>query len=200
VFTGIISQIVTVLRHTTVENGLVLTFSRPREWNDLVLGESIASNGACLSVSEIRPNEYDCYLMGETLGKTTFGKSLPKRVNLERAMGVSDRFGGHFVTGHVDGIGTVVAIDKAAGWDMRIKFSHEFAGLVILKGSICIDGVSLTVSEVAGDTLGVSLIPHTLANTTLGELKLGDSVNLEFDMIGKYIANIMEARQDHANV
>jgi riboflavin synthase len=198
VFTGIISHIANVLNHVPADGGLVLTFERPRDWSDLVLGESIATEGVCLTVSALRDGEYDCFLMGETLSKTTFGGHVPERVNLERAMSSGERFGGHIVQGHVDGIGEVTGIDTAEGYVMKVKFGRGKAGLVMYKGSICINGVSLTVARVQGDELAVALIPHTLEYTTLSRLRAGDRVNLEFDVIGKYIANIMEARQAHA--
>ncbi len=193
-FTGIISDVAAVLKHSSVADGITMSFERPAGWTDLSLGESIATDGACLTVSALRDDGYDCFLMSETLRKTTFGTAMPKRVNLERAMRAGDRFGGHIVQGHVDEVGTVVGIDESAGWVMRVRFGHEQAGLVMYKGSICINGVSLTVTQVRDDELSVALIPHTLEHTTLGDLKAGDRVNLEFDTVGKYIANIMEAR------
>ncbi len=197
-FTGIISHIAAVLNHTPVADGLEVTFARPAAWKDLELGESIATDGVCLTVSAMRADEYDCFLMGETLSKTIFGGVVPERVNLERAMKPSDRLGGHIVQGHVDGVGKVVGVDTSAGYGLKVQFERENRGLVMYKGSICINGVSLTVAQVQGNVLSVALIPHTLEHTTLSELKAGDQVNLEFDAVGKYIANIMEARHDHA--
>jgi riboflavin synthase len=197
-FTGIITNIATVLRHKPVGDGLELTFARPAGWGDLALGESVATNGVCLTVSALREGEYDCYVMGETLGKTTFGGELPARVNLERAMTAADRIGGHLVSGHADGVGRVTAVDVADGYLVSVEFPVEGKRLVINKGSICIDGVSLTVAKAAGNVLSVALIPHSLENITLGDLRVDSKVNLEFDMVGKYIANMMEARQDYA--
>lgn len=199
VFTGIITQTAAVRRHAPDENGLVLTFARPASWIDLELGESIATNGACLTVAALRDDEYDCHLMSETLEKTTFGLAVPETVNLERSLSVADRFGGHFVQGHVDGMGRVSSIDKADGWVVNIEFAPEFAPLVIPKGSICVDGASLTVASTHGHRLSVALIPHTLEHTTLGKLRTGHVVNLEFDMVGKYIAKMMEAREADAS-
>lgn len=183
-----------VTGQTKSKSGLTLTFEKPNSWKDLVLGESIATNGACLTVAAIRDNEYDCQLMSETLAKTSFGHSVPARVNLERALSVQDRFGGHFVQGHVDGVGEVVSIDTDGEYRLHINFAPDKKDLVIYKGSITVDGVSLTVAKVSGKKLTVALIPHSLEHTTLGSLQVGDKVNLEFDMIGKYIANIMENR------
>lgn len=201
-FTGLITNIATVLRHRSVGEGLQLTLARPRSWDDLALGESVATNGVCLSVSALREVEYDCFVMGETLRKTTFGSPIadgfPTRVNLERAMTAGNRFGGHLVSGHVDGVGRVTTVDDADGYLLSVEFPIEGKGLVMSKGSICIDGVSLTVARVTGNVLSVALIPHSLENTTLGDLQVDSKVNLEFDMVGKYIANMMEARQDNA--
>ena len=188
-----------MLRHRTVDNGLVLTIARPSAWRDMQLGESISTNGVCLTVSELREDEYDSFVMHETSRLTTFGQAVPKRVNLERAMSVGDRLGGHLVSGHIDSAGKITDLDKSDGIDMTVEFDPVFADLVIRKGSICIDGVSLTVTGVTDSALRVSLIPFTLEQTTLGTLRVGDDVNLEFDMVGKYIANIMEKRQEHAS-
>jgi len=197
-FTGIITGTAEVVRSSLADTGLTMTFARPKSWTDMVLGESVSTNGVCLTVSALRADEYDCFLMPETLHKTSFGVAVPDAVNLERPMGVSDRFGGHFVQGHVDGVGTVSGVDTSDGYVLSVDFPAEYADLVIPKGSITINGVSLTVVNPTGNTLSVALIPHTLESTTLKSLQAGDPVNLEFDMIGKYIVNILERRQDHA--
>ena len=197
-FTGIITQTAAVRRYTPAPDGLLATFARPQGWHDMVLGESIATDGVCLTVAALRENEYDCFLMTETLNKTTFKAHPPQRVNLERPLGVSDRFGGHFVQGHVDGVGTVRSINATDGYVMSVEFAPENRELVMYKGSICLNGVSLTVAGVTKNSFTVALIPHTLESTTLSELRAGDQLNLEFDMLGKYIANIMEARRPDA--
>ncbi len=193
-FTGIITDVAKITGHKQNKAGLRLTFQKPVGWDDLALGESIATNGACLTVAEMRANEYDCQLVPETLAKTSFGVKLPETVNLERSLSVKDRFGGHFVQGHVDGVGKVTKIDSAGEYRLHINFDIDKQDLVISKGSITIDGVALTVAEVQGANFSMAIIPHTLESTTLGSLKVGDAVNLEFDMIGKYIAKIMENR------
>jgi riboflavin synthase len=193
-FTGIITETVAVRATKRLDEGLSVTFERPRGWRDLVLGESVATNGVCLTVDALRNDEYDCTLMPETLNVTAFGSSVPERVNLERALSSGDRFGGHFVQGHVDATGTAERVDHSEGFDLWVKFPEQQAALVINKGSIALNGVSLTVAEVRGESLRVSLIPHTLEHTTLGDLKAGDAVNLEFDMIGKYVQRLMETQ------
>lgn len=189
-FTGIITHMTEVVGNQKGAEGLTLSFKRPADWRDIELGESIATNGACLTVAAIRDDEYDCYLMQETLDKTAFGQKLPESVNLERSLRAGDRFGGHFVQGHVDCVGAVSAIDTTDGHRLSVDFPKENRQYVIYKGSITIDGVALTVTELQGNTLSVALIPHTLEHTTLGKLAPGDSVNLEFDMIGKYVVGV----------
>lgn len=194
-FTGIITEKTAIKRSSLQDDGLVITFVRPKSWKDMQLGESVATNGVCLTVSVLKNDEYQCFLMPETLQKTSFGTHAPKEVNLERPMGADGRFGGHFVQGHVDCVGTVSKIVAGDGWQVFVDYPAAFADLVIPKGSITIDGVSLTVVEAAGHTLSVALIPHTLEVTTLKSLKVGDKVNLEFDMIGKYVVNILKHRK-----
>ena len=194
-FTGIITHMAQVSARHDKTGGLVMTVQKPADWTDLELGESIATNGACLTVSKIREASYDYYLMPETLTKTAFGSKVPERVNLERSLSAEDRFGGHFMQGHVDDVGTVAKIDQHNGYTISVEFPADFAELVIYKGSIAINGASLTVASVQGNILTVALIPHTLEHTTLGSLKPGDKVNLEFDMLGKYVAKIMATRK-----
>lgn len=196
-FTGIITEVMPVLKTTRENGGVTLTFQKPLSWTDLELGESVATNGVCLTVTAIRDKEYDCFAMPETLNISAFGAGIPKKVNLERSLNAKDRFGGHFVQGHVDGVGEVVKVEPGEDYRLSVAFPPENAPLVMYKGSITINGASLTVAEASDDTLTVALIPHTLEHTTLQYLKEGDKVNLEFDMIGKYIANILE-KQAHA--
>lgn len=186
-FTGIISNITEILDQQKTSDGLRLVFQKPADWNDLKLGESVATDGACLTVSKIENENYECELVPETLDKTTFGVSVPKQVNLERSLAAGERFGGHFVQGHVDGLGTVEAVDEKTGYELEISFEPADKNLIIPKGSITINGVSLTIASLDDSSFRVALVPHTLKNTTLGALKPGDKVNLEFDMIGKYI-------------
>lgn len=197
-FTGIVTDTTVIKRSKLTDDGLTITFARPKEWKDIRLGESVSTNGVCLTVSALRPEEYDCFLMSETLKKTSFGSNVPESVNLERPMSASALFGGHFVQGHVDCAGTVSGIDTTDGWLLSVDFPEANRDLVIPKGSITIDGVSLTVVTVSGHTLSVALIPHTLEVTTLKSLQVGDKANLEFDMIGKYIVTIMEQRKQYA--
>lgn len=194
-FTGIITDVAPVITSDKTAKGLTLTIKRPAGWGDLELGESIATNGVCLTVTDLGPGEYKTLLMPESLALTAFGQKVPKAVSLERSLSMKDRFGGHFVQGHVDGIGEVVAIKTGDDYRLSVKFPAENKSLVMYKGSITINGVSLTVAEVKNNIATVALIPHTLEHTTLDNLQADDKVNLEFDMIGKYIDNILQARK-----
>lgn len=232
-FTGIITDVMPVVRSRQDKGGITLTVKKPANWTDLVLGESVATNGVCLTATAIHDKEYDCYIMPETLDVSSFGFAIPKEVNLERSLSANERFGGHFVQGHVDGIGEVVKVETGSDYRVSIMFGRsgnvdndhlsssgktqttsandltkkstsllekseqtdvdqEARSLVIHKGSIAINGVSLTVAEVKDNVLTVALIPHTLEHTTFDSLKIGDKVNLEFDMVGKYIVNILD--------
>jgi riboflavin synthase len=193
-FTGIISNTVKIKNSRSVQEGLLVSFHKPKYWDDLTIGESIATSGVCLTVSEIHEEYYDCILVPETLSKSIFGEYIPISVNLERSLKVDERFGGHFVQGHVDCIGKVDKIIDRAKHEVYVSYPSKFDPLVISKGSICINGVSLTVVQVVNNTLSVAVIPHTLTNTTIGTLVEGSMVNLEFDVIGKYIAKQLKVR------
>src|SRR6266404_3100425 len=156
-FTGIVTKTSKVKRHRVTDDGVVVTFVRPAEWNDLEVGESVATDGVCLTVSALRDEDYDCLIMPETMFVTTFGEKIPKLVNLERSLTVKGRFGGHFVQGHVDTVGTVEVIDGAKGYDLYVDFPPESERYLIHKGAVAINGVSLTVAEVEGHTLRVAL-------------------------------------------
>lgn len=167
-------------------------------WDDgpLELGESVAVQGACLTVSEIGADGFMADMLDETMRRTSFGRLKPgSRVNLERALRVGDRMGGHIVTGHVDETGAVASLEPA-GRDFRLTIacSKGFARQCVMKGSVAIDGVSLTVTGVADDAISVDVIPHTLEITSLGGLTVGSIVNLESDVIGKYVARYMGVR------
>jgi riboflavin synthase len=182
-FTGIILHNGTIESLERHANGARLRLSVPPEF-DLQRGESVAVNGVCLTML---PEDEGIVadLSEETLSLTTLGSlAAGTIVNLERAMTLGDRLGGHIVQGHVDCVGRLIAIDNG---DYRWSFPNEFADLVVSKGSIAVDGVSLTIVEPDSESFGVALIPETLARTNLGRSHVGDEVNLEFDMIAKHI-------------
>lgn len=188
-FTGIIQKTgkIVEVQRSGASGRLVLETS-PWE-SPLVLGESIAVNGCCLTVAAIDGNRIRFDLLEETFNKTCLGeKHTGQRVNLERALRVGDAMGGHYVTGHVDGTGKVRE-SHAIGrdWYVSVNCSADLLAGMLPKGSIALDGISLTIVELTSEFFSVHLIPHTLAETAIGELKAGDSVNLETDMIGKYV-------------
>jgi riboflavin synthase len=189
-FTGLVQQLGTL---TSLEGGrLAVTATLAGE---LSVGDSVAVNGACLTATSVIPGAFTADVMEETLRRTALGALRPgDPVNLELPLRAADRLGGHFVQGHVDGVGTVAAVHDE-GFSRLVEIEAE-AGLmryVVEKGSIAVDGVSLTVASLAEGTFGVSLIPETLERTTLGRASPGDSVNLEVDVLAKYVERLMGA-------
>jgi riboflavin synthase len=194
-FTGIITAVGTVKRANPRDGGVELGVTH--EFSDLTLGESIAVDGACLTVEAKHEGWFGVHVVRTSLERTLFAEYLPGRqVNLERALRMGDRLGGHLVQGHVDGIGEVVRVfqrEDARLLDLRVP--SEVSRVSIPLGSITVDGVSLTVNaKPAHDVIQISLIPFTLQHTTLVERVAGDRVHLESDTIGKYLASLMEER------
>ncbi len=161
---------------------------------EIALGASIACNGCCLTVMEKGPDWFAVDVSGETLSKTTLGAwVVGTPVNLERALKAGDELGGHIVSGHVDGVVDVIAINDDGGSKRySLKPPSTLMKFVAPKGSVTLDGVSLTVNEVGTKTFGVNIIPHTQAQTTFGKLKSGDSLNMEIDLLARYVARLME--------
>ena len=186
-FTGIVEEKGTVrYMQLTGESG-VLAVRAKKVLERTKIGDSIAVNGVCLTVTSLQPDGFTADVMAETMNRSSLGLLQPgSRVNLERAMPADGRFGGHIVAGHVDGTGTIVKIEKdeTAVW-YRIEAAPEVLRYIVEKGSITIDGISLTVATVSDTDFQVSIIPHTQANTVLSDRKTGDVVNLETDIIGK---------------
>lgn len=164
---------------------------------DVQLGESIAVNGVCLTVVAFDQAGFDADASNETLALTTLGSLVPGRaVNLERAMRPSDRLGGHMVSGHVDGIGRVLEVrDDARAQRWRFGAPAALLRYVAAKGSICVDGVSLTVNAVDREGFEVALVPHTIAHTAFGRTAIGDEVNLEVDLVARYVERLLQARE-----
>jgi riboflavin synthase len=194
-FTGIVEELgqVVDLRHGS--DSAVLRVRGPRVSGDAVHGASIAVNGVCLTVIEHDQNVVSFDVMAETLSRSSLGAlAAGHPVNLERAMAATDRLGGHIVQGHVDGTARLVARVPGERWEVvRVGLPADLARYVVEKGSITVDGVSLTVSAVGDDFFEVSLIPTTLALTTLGAKQPGDLVNLEVDVIAKYVERLLQA-------
>lgn len=166
----------------------------------VALGDSVAVNGCCLTVAVLADGRIYFDVLEETRRLTNFSAlAAGAKVNLERALAVGARLGGHFVTGHIDGTG-VVEIFEPRGKDyyLRVRASAGGGRLLVVKGSVAVDGVSLTVAEVAGDAFAVWLIPHTLAATNLGGRRVGDAVNLEFDLLAKHVEKLLASRVERA--
>ena len=191
-FTGIIQKIGTVKRVSRGE-GLVVEIGFEPWVRPLEAGESVAVNGVCLTVAKRDGSRFTADVLDETLSRTGLGDLVPGgKVNLERALRAGDAMGGHIVQGHADCRGTITAkIPKGRDFQLRVRCGRVLAAQSVLKGSIAIDGVSLTISAIGDDWLGVDLIPTTAQETTLGAKKVGDEVNLEGDIVGKYVAKSM---------
>lgn len=195
-FTGIIEEIGTIDAIRKGARSAVLVIRANKIFSDLKIGDSVSTNGVCLTATEIVGNTFSADVMNETLSRSTLGKLRPgSPVNLERAMAADGRFGGHMVAGHVDGTGKILHIrrDDNAIW-YTILADSQIMRYIVEKGSIAIDGISLTVAAVEWDNFSVSVIPHTAAETTLSGKKIGDAVNLENDMVGKYIEKFVQAK------
>lgn len=192
-FTGLIEEVGTVDAIVDGHGARRLRIAASVVMDGLAIDDSVAVDGCCLTVVERDERSFTAVAVEETLLKTTLGRlSDGSRVNLERALRVGDRLGGHYVLGHVDCVGTVLEADERESSRIYwIGYPAEHGRLVIPVGSIAIDGVSLTAADVRDDACMVSIIPHTLAVTTFGELRAGDTVNVEFDMVGKYIRNFV---------
>lgn len=190
-FTGIVAAVGTVRRSELSRGGRRMAIDAGRlGLADVAKGDSISVNGACLTVVARGGRTFEVDVSRETLSCTA-GFSVGDRVNLEKAMRASDRLGGHFVSGHVDGVGTVRRVGRAgAGRVMTLRAPGELARYIARKGSVTVNGVSLTVNTVKAALFTVSLIPHTLSATNLGELRAGDRVNLEVDMLARYLERL----------
>ena len=195
-FTGIIEELGQVAAIEPQQDAVRITIQGPLVASDLHRGDSIAVSGTCLTAVEFDANGFTADVMQETLNRTSLGSlKVGDSVNLERAMTAATRFGGHVVQGHVDGVGTIISREPSENWEwLRVGVPQELMRYVVLKGSITIDGVSLTVNEVGDDFVGLSLIPETLRLTTLGSKQVGSTVNIEADVMAKHIERLLEAR------
>jgi len=197
-FSGIIANVGLINRAEDRDGGLRLSVAAGAlGMDDVQIGDSIAVNGVCLTVVALNGNEFTVDVSRETLNCTVGLERQGGHVNLEKALRLSDRLGGHLVSGHVDGVGEVVAFnDIGESWQLAVRAPQQLAKYIAVKGSITINGVSLTVNQVAGSEFEVNLIPHTLEVTTLDELKAGDKVNLEIDLIARYVERMMQAEKE----
>ena len=198
IFTGIIEELGVVKSIAINGASGCITIKAKKVLEGTQLGDSIAVNGTCLTVTSINSDGFSADVMAETVKRTSLSQvGKGDLVNLERAMILNGRFGGHIVSGHIDGTGTITKYTKEenAIW-VTIKAPDEILDLIVEKGSICIDGISLTVATVSDQDFQVSIIPHTAKETTLIHKKVGSLVNLENDIVGKYIKKLMENNQE----
>lgn len=199
-FTGLVESCGRVVAAEPEPPGLRLVVEDATVATDARLGDSICTSGCCLSVVAIAGSRLTFQLGPETLARTTLGgRGVGMTVNLERSLRFGDRLGGHLVTGHVDGIGRLILRRREGDWE-SCRFSATPAMLeqMATKGSVAVDGVSLTIVDVDADSFGVALIPHTLACTTLGGLREGDAVNLETDLVAKYVGRWLACREERS--
>jgi riboflavin synthase len=193
-FTGLIEQVGTLSGFAQRGEGAMLEI-RFHGWPDpLVVGESVAVEGVCLTVTTVSSGSFSCDVLKETLSRTTLGHKKPGAfLNLERALRTDGRLGGHFVSGHIDGAGTVRSVGRAGpDWVLDIACSAELLEGMVFKGSIAVNGVSLTLARLDACSFAVHLIPHTWTQTTLHGLRSGDPVNLETDLLGKYVKGFLD--------
>ncbi len=192
-FTGLVSALGTLRSIRSAGTGRLLWINAP--YTGLELGESIACDGVCLTVEAMDAAGFQVTAGEETLRRTTWGhRSVGQNVHLERALRLGDRLGGHIVQGHVDGVGVLRSLTPQPGWlGIEIEAPSELARYIVAKGSICIDGVSLTVNSVEGSRFSVGIIPHTQTVTRLAALRPGDRVNLEVDLLAKYVERLLGA-------
>ncbi len=188
-FTGIIEEVGHIQGIEQRGSGARICISASKTLEGTVVGDSISSNGMCLTVSELGADRFFADVMPETISRTSFaGLRTGAAVNLERALAVGGRLGGHIVTGHIDGVGSIASIvQDSDAVRISVRASDRIASGIVEKGSVALEGISLTVTEARADGFGASLIPHTFANTNLASKRVGDAVNIEDDILGKYV-------------
>jgi riboflavin synthase len=198
-FTGLIEEKGKLINKIKTGEGLKLVFTAKIVFDDLKIGSSISVNGVCLTVVELNKDSFAVDAIEETLKKTNLGRlNINDLVNLERPLKADARLGGHFVLGHVDTTGKVESVKELSNSHfMTISFPENFQKYLIYVGSVAIDGVSMTVAEVNNYSFSVGIIPHTWIETVFSNKKPGDSVNLEFDVLGKYVEKIMEGKAEN---
>lgn len=192
-FTGLVEEIGTVTQLEDLGDSRRIAIDAPLVTSDAALGDSIAVNGVCLTVTAIEEGVFSADVMQESLDRSGLGALAPgAKVNLERALQAGARFGGHIVQGHVDGVAELLSREASEHWEVfRFSLPEQLARYVVEKGSITVNGTSLTVSAVGEDYFEVSLIPTTLAETTAGDLAVGDAVNIEVDIVAKYVEKMV---------
>jgi riboflavin synthase len=201
-FTGIVENKGLIKAINTVGSGLVLTVSTSFDLSNDKVGDSIAVNGICLTATGIIGNDFTADVSAETASRTNLAElSTGASINIERALKVGDRFGGHIVTGHIDGVARLLKMEtRGESYYMEIGAEPKLIKYIVEKGSIAIDGISLTVNSVGKDYFSLNIIPLTLKKTTLGLKKVGDKLNIETDIIGKYVEKLVANNDDSTNI
>ena len=192
-FTGLIQEVGTIVSVSPNAEGKEFIIKAPTLIKEIQIDDSVATNGCCLTATKIQGDTFKVQAIHMTLDKTSIGHLKPNdKVNLELSLRPSDRLGGHFVQGHVNTLGKIKQIKQMGqNWEIEVSFESDFRKYMISEGSIALDGISLTIARLTDTTLTVAIIPHTLENTTLGSKKIGDHLNIEVDMIAKYIENFL---------
>ena len=200
-FTGIIEEIGTIQRISSIPGGKKLTIGCEKILSDLKVDNSVSVNGVCLTSIKVDKNSFDCEAVGETLNKTTVSTFLVgSKVNLERAVRLNDRLGGHLVQGHVNGIGEITKIVKLGdNYLLELKIPADLKKYVVDEGSIAVDGISLTVAKIINEEVQISVIPHTWENTNLSLRNTGNKVNIETDILAKYVEKILSEKNNINN-
>ena len=197
-FTGLIQEVGTIQSVTSNAEGKEFVIRAPGLIKDIAIDDSVATNGVCLTATKIQGDTFRVQAIHMTLQKTSIGYlNTGDKVNLELSLRPTDRLGGHFVQGHVNALGKIRKIEKIGNnWEIEVTFPNDLRKYMISEGSITLDGISLTIAKLTGDSLTVAIIPHTLEKTSLSAKKVGDHLNLEVDMIAKYIENFLRFDKD----
>jgi len=199
-FTGIIEELGQVESIRNVAGGASIRIRCAKVLEQRVLGSSIAVNGACLSITDLSPDGFSAALSPETLSRTTLGRLQPgNRVNLERPLALGDRLDGHLVSGHVDGVGKVLNLHKTGDFmELTYRATPEIIRYVVPKGSVAVDGISLTIALLGSDSFKIAVIPETVRRTNIQHIRVGDDVNIECDVIGKYVERFLAPWRDRS--
>jgi len=200
-FTGLIEELGTIKKINTIDGGIKLLIGANQILDDLKIDDSVAVNGVCLTATNVSDAGFWVDAVGETLQKTTLGTfRVNHKVNLERAVSLQTRLGGHMVQGHVNGMAVISNIKKLGkNYALDVVIDTQLERYTILEGSIALDGISLTIARISGTTIGINIIPHTWANTNLVSLKIGDKMNMEVDVIAKYVEKLLLSKTSTEN-
>jgi riboflavin synthase len=193
-FTGIIEEVGTIQELRFISEGAVITATAQIVPSNLKIGDSIAVNGVCLTATQTSQGSFSCDISAETLRLSSFKQARQgSKINLERSMMLGGRLGGHFVQGHVDGVGKLESKTRSGeGWELSFEFPRDLERYLVYKGSIAVDGISLTISSLGKNSFSVAVIPHTLESTNLNQLGIGDPINIEVDILGKYFERFFQ--------